>query len=59
MIKQVKGGYKATTKEGKELSKKPKTKLEALKQLKAAQSPSTCTPKIYRDSKIYTEAANS
>ena len=37
MINKVKGGYKATTKEGKTLSKKPKTKLEALKQLKAVE----------------------
>lgn len=37
MIKKVKGGYKATTSEGKEPSKKPKTKKEAVKQLQAVE----------------------
>ena len=37
MIKKVKGGYKATTSTGKELSKKPKTKKEAVKQLQAVE----------------------
>ena len=37
MIKNVNGGYKATSKTGKELSKKPKTKKDALKQLAAVE----------------------
>ena len=37
MIKNVNGGYKATSKTGKELSKKSKTKKDALKQLAAVE----------------------
>lgn len=37
MIKKVKGGYKATSNKGKELSKKPKSKKEAVKQLQAVE----------------------
>mgnify|MGYP003141352133 CR=1 FL=1 len=36
-IKKVKGGYKATTKRGRPLSKKPKTKRAAKKQLAAVE----------------------
>jgi|TARA_R100001530_G_scaffold105546_1_gene73674 hypothetical protein len=36
-IKKVKGGYKATTKKGRALSKKPKSKKGALKQLAAVE----------------------
>lgn len=38
MIKKVKGGYKATSKSGRPLSKRPKTKAEALKQLRAVEA---------------------
>ena len=38
MIKKVKGGYKATSKSGRPLSKRPKTKTEALKQLRAVEA---------------------
>jgi hypothetical protein len=37
MIKKVKGGYKATDKRGRPLSKKPKTKKGALAQLTAVE----------------------
>ena len=37
MIKKVKGGYKATTKSGRALSKKPKTKKAAAQQLWAVE----------------------
>ena len=37
-IKKVKGGYKATTKSGRELSKKPKSREDALKQLGAVEA---------------------
>lgn len=37
MIKKTKGGYKATSESGRPLSKKPKTKKEALKQLRAVE----------------------
>jgi hypothetical protein len=36
-IKTVKGGFKATSSRGRPLSKKPKTKAEALKQLAAVE----------------------
>jgi len=36
-IKKVKGGYKATSKSGRPLSKKPKTKKGAMKQLAAVE----------------------
>jgi hypothetical protein len=37
MIKKVKGGYKAATKSGKPLSKKPKSRKEAVRQLAAVE----------------------
>jgi len=37
MIKKVKGGYKAASSKGKPLSKKAKTKKEAVKQLAAVE----------------------
>jgi hypothetical protein len=37
MIKKVKGGYKATSSSGRPLSKKPKTRKEAIKQLAAVE----------------------
>ena len=37
MIKKVKGGYKATTKKGKPLSKRSKTKTAARKHLAAVE----------------------
>ena len=38
MIKKTKGGYKATTESGRPLSKKPKTKAAAEKQLRAVEA---------------------
>jgi hypothetical protein len=38
MIKKVKGGYKATTSSGRPLSKKPKTKAAAQRQLRAVEA---------------------
>jgi hypothetical protein len=38
MIKKVKGGYKAASKKGRSLSKKPKTKRAAKKQLAAVKA---------------------
>lgn len=37
MIKKVKGGFKATSSHGRPLSKKPKTKAAAMKQLAAVE----------------------
>lgn len=37
MIKKVKGGYKATSSSGRALSKKPKSRKNALKQLAAVE----------------------
>lgn len=37
MIKKVKGGYKATSSSGRPLSKKPKSRRDALKQLAAVE----------------------
>lgn len=38
MIKRVKGGFKATTETGRPLSKEPKTKAEAQRQLRAVEA---------------------
>ncbi|MFH1383373.1 MAG: hypothetical protein ABIH47_00220 [Candidatus Omnitrophota bacterium] len=38
MIKKVKGGFKAASSGGRPLSKKPKTKAGALKQLRAVEA---------------------
>lgn len=38
MIKKVKGGYKATTESGRPLSKEPKSKASAEKQLRAVEA---------------------
>lgn len=38
MIKRVKGGYKATSESGRPLSKKPKSKAGALRQLRAVEA---------------------
>lgn len=38
MIKKVKGGYKATTESGRPLSKEPKSKAEAIRQLAAVEA---------------------
>lgn len=37
MIKKVKGGYKATSSKGRPLSKKPKSKAAAIKQIVAVE----------------------
>ena len=53
MIKKVKGGYKAATKGGRPLSKKPKTKSGARKQLRAVEASKRkkATPKKARPKK--------
>ena len=38
MIKKVRGGYKAASSSGRPLSKKPKSKAGALKQLRAVEA---------------------
>ena len=38
MIKKVSGGYKATSSSGRPLSKKPKTRAGALRQLRAVEA---------------------